>query len=260
MTEGERIYKEEARIYQEQFDLILAKYGEETARAANYGWGVSADESAISVATKVYGIGADGGAVVLVSEWKPPHPTSHRWEPYESTEQAKAAVMTEEKRMFEEERYRKPILKVLTAAYPDTLDIPEIAEAVGISNPHGIVPLSGLEKDGLIEKASNGCWRVTPKVAKATWAELCRAVKTGATAGKVTATVISRTEDRDKTGAIVILSDSNGDHFGVELSPEGLAQYRDMLVTNAAVLLMLEAELEGDDNIRARLLHAEPLV
>jgi hypothetical protein len=84
-------YSEETRIYDEQFNLILAKYGEETAGAANYGWGVSNNESAIWVVTKVYGIGADGGAGLLVSEWKPLHPISHRWEPCESTEQAKAA-------------------------------------------------------------------------------------------------------------------------------------------------------------------------
>ena len=132
------------------------------------------------------------------------------------------------------ERYRKPIL--------NTLDIPDIADAVGISNPYGIVPLSGLERGGLIEKADNGCWRVTPKVVRQTWAELCRAVKAGATAGKVAATVGMLLEYRDdKTGTpgTVTLFDSTGDCFSAVLSPEGLAQYRDVLVTDAAVLLML---------------------
>src|SRR6187397_1679000 len=92
------------------------------------------------------------------------------------------------------------------------------------------------------------------------WAEFSRAVKTGATAGKVAATVVSRMERRTKTGnkmGIMGLSDPTG-HFEAVLFSEGLAQYRDVLEPRAAVLLQLGAELQGED-VRARVLHAEPL-
>jgi DNA polymerase III subunit alpha len=92
------------------------------------------------------------------------------------------------------------------------------------------------------------------------WAEFSRAVKTGATAGKVAATVVSRMERRTKSGnkmGIMGLSDPTG-HFEAVLFSEGLAQYREVLEPGAAVLLQLGAELQGED-IRARVLHAEPL-
>jgi DNA polymerase-3 subunit alpha len=92
------------------------------------------------------------------------------------------------------------------------------------------------------------------------WAEFSRAVKTGATAGKVAATVVSRMERRTKTGnkmGIIGLSDPTG-HFEAVLFSEGLAQYRDVLEPGTAVLLQLGAELQGED-VRARVLHAEPL-
>jgi DNA polymerase-3 subunit alpha len=92
------------------------------------------------------------------------------------------------------------------------------------------------------------------------WAEFTGAVKSGATAGKVAATVVSRMERRTKTGnkmGILGLSDPTG-HFEAVLFSEGLAQYRDILEPGAAVLLQLGAELQGED-VRARILHAEPL-
>jgi DNA polymerase III subunit alpha len=92
------------------------------------------------------------------------------------------------------------------------------------------------------------------------WSESSRAVKTGATAGKVAATVVSRMERRTKTGnkmGIIGLSDPTG-HFEAVLFSEGLAQYREVLEPGAAVLLQLGAELQGED-VRARVLHAEPL-
>jgi len=92
------------------------------------------------------------------------------------------------------------------------------------------------------------------------WAEFTRAVKSGATAGKVAATVVARMERRTKTGnkmGILGLSDPTG-HFEAVLFSEGLAQYRDVLEPGAAVLLQLGAELQGED-VRARVLHAEPL-
>jgi DNA polymerase III subunit alpha len=67
-------------------------------------------------------------------------------------------------------------------------------------------------------------------------------------------------ERRTKTGnkmGIMGLSDPTG-HFEAVLFSEGLAQYREVLEPGAAVLLQLGAELQGED-IRARVLHAEPL-
>jgi len=71
---------------------------------------------------------------------------------------------------------------------------------------------------------------------------------------------VSRMERRTKTGnkmGIMGLSDPTG-HFEAVLFSEGLAQYRDVLEPGAAVLLQLGAELQGED-VRARVLHAEPL-
>src|SRR5205807_7405965 len=92
------------------------------------------------------------------------------------------------------------------------------------------------------------------------WAEFSQAVRSGATAGKVAATVASRLERRTKTGnkmGILELSDPTG-RFEAVLFSEGLAQYRETLEPGAAVLLQLGAELQGED-IRARILSAEPL-
>jgi DNA polymerase-3 subunit alpha len=72
--------------------------------------------------------------------------------------------------------------------------------------------------------------------------------------------VASRMERRTKTGnkmGIIGLSDPTG-HFEAVLFSEGLAQYRDVLEPGTAVLMQLGAELQGED-VRARVLHAEPL-
>ena len=79
------------------------------------------------------------------------------------------------------------------------------------------------------------------------WAEFSRAVKTGATAGKVAATVVSRMERRTKTGnkmGIMGLSDPTG-HFEAVLFSEGLAQYRDVLEPGAAVLAAARRRAAG---------------
>jgi DNA polymerase-3 subunit alpha len=92
------------------------------------------------------------------------------------------------------------------------------------------------------------------------WSEFSRAVRSGATAGKVAATVVSRMERRTKTGnkmGIMGLSDPTG-HFEAVLFSEGLAQFRDLLEPGAAVLMQLGAELQGED-VRARILNVEPL-
>jgi DNA polymerase-3 subunit alpha len=94
----------------------------------------------------------------------------------------------------------------------------------------------------------------------APWAEFARAVKAGASAGRVAGTVVSRTERRTKTGnrmGIVELSDPSG-HYEAVIFAEGLQQYRDLLEPGSAVLLTLSAEVQGED-VRARIQTVEPL-
>jgi DNA polymerase-3 subunit alpha len=92
------------------------------------------------------------------------------------------------------------------------------------------------------------------------WAEFTRAVRAGASAGRVAGTMVARTERRTRTGSkmgIIELSDPTG-HYEAVVFSEGLAQFRDLLEPGAAVLLMLSAELQGDD-VRARIQMVEPL-
>ena len=92
------------------------------------------------------------------------------------------------------------------------------------------------------------------------WAEFSRAVRAGAGAGRLAATVLARTERRTRSGGrmgIVDLSDPTG-HYEAVLFSEGLQQFRDLLEPGAAVLLMLTAELQGEE-VRARIQNAEPL-
>src|SRR6516225_1763090 len=92
------------------------------------------------------------------------------------------------------------------------------------------------------------------------WAEFARAVKTGAGAGRVAGTVVSRMERRTKSGSkmgIIGLSDPSG-HYEAVLFTEGLAQYRDLLEPGSAMLLFLTAEVQGDE-VRARIQSVEPL-
>jgi DNA polymerase III subunit alpha len=92
------------------------------------------------------------------------------------------------------------------------------------------------------------------------WAEFARAVKAGASAGRVAGTVVARTERRTKTGSkmgIIGLSDPSG-HYEAVLFAEGLAQYRDLLEPGTAVLLFVTAEVQADE-VRARIQSVEPL-
>src|SRR5207253_638172 len=92
------------------------------------------------------------------------------------------------------------------------------------------------------------------------WAEFARAVKAGASGGRVAGTVVARTERRTRTGSkmgIIGLSDPSG-HYETVIFSEGLAQFRDLLETGSAVLLTLSAELQGDE-VRARIQAVEPL-
>ena len=92
------------------------------------------------------------------------------------------------------------------------------------------------------------------------WADFSRAVKAGATAGRVAGTVVARTERRTRTGSkmgIIGLSDPTG-HYEAVIFSEGLAEHRDLLEPGSAVLLFLSAEVQGDE-VRARIQSAEPL-
>ena len=92
------------------------------------------------------------------------------------------------------------------------------------------------------------------------WSEFSRAVKSGANAGRVAATVVSRTERRTKTGnkmGILELSDPSG-HYEAVIFAEGLQHYRDRLEPGSPVLLALTAEAQGDE-VRARIQSVEPL-
>jgi DNA polymerase-3 subunit alpha len=72
--------------------------------------------------------------------------------------------------------------------------------------------------------------------------------------------VVSRTERRTRNGTkmgIIGLSDPSG-HYEAVLFAEGLAQYRDLLDPGSAVLMVLSAEVQGDE-VRARIQSVEPL-
>jgi DNA polymerase-3 subunit alpha len=101
---------------------------------------------------------------------------------------------------------------------------------------------------------------VLKKLRVQSWTEFSRAVKDGATAGRVAGTVVARTERRTRTGSkmgIIGLSDPTG-HYEAVIFAEGLAEYRDLLEPGTAVLLFLSAEVQGDE-VRARIQSAEPL-
>jgi DNA polymerase-3 subunit alpha len=92
------------------------------------------------------------------------------------------------------------------------------------------------------------------------WAEFSRSVRSGANAGRVAATVVSRTERRTKTGnkmGIIGLSDPSG-HYEAVIFAEGLQQYREQLEPGSPVLLGLSAEAQAEE-VRARIQTVEPL-
>jgi DNA polymerase-3 subunit alpha len=92
------------------------------------------------------------------------------------------------------------------------------------------------------------------------WAEFSHAVRAGASAGRLAATVVSRTERRIKSGSkmgIIGLSDPTG-HFEAVIFAEGLAQFRDFLEPGNAVLLQVGAELQGEE-VRVRIHGVESL-
>jgi DNA polymerase-3 subunit alpha len=102
---------------------------------------------------------------------------------------------------------------------------------------------------------------VLGKLRVQSWAEFCRAAKnSGASVGRVVASVLDRQERRTKSGnkmGIVNLSDQTG-HYEAIIFSEGLQTYRDILEPGRPLLLTLHAIVEGDE-VRARIQTAEPL-
>jgi DNA polymerase III subunit alpha len=101
---------------------------------------------------------------------------------------------------------------------------------------------------------------VLAKLRMQRFAEFESAVKQGATAGRLAATVLDRHERRTKSGTkmgIVQLSDQSG-HYEAIVFQEGLNQYREFLEKGACVIVRLQASLEGEE-VRARIVGAEPL-
>src|SRR5262249_61791189 len=79
------------------------------------------------------------------------------------------------------------------------------------------------------------------------WAEFARAVKGGATAGRVAATVVWRTGRRTRTGSkmgIIGLSDPSG-HFEAVIFSGRVAEHRDRLEPGNAGLPFLSAGGQG---------------
>ena len=92
------------------------------------------------------------------------------------------------------------------------------------------------------------------------WAEFSQAVRSGQTAGRLAATVVSRQEKRIKSGSkmgIIGFSDPTG-HYEAVIFSEGLAQYRELLEPGTAVILQAGAELQGEE-VRVRIHGVESL-
>jgi DNA polymerase III subunit alpha len=92
------------------------------------------------------------------------------------------------------------------------------------------------------------------------WVDFARAVRGGATTGKLAASVLDRSERRTKSGSklgVIQLSDPSGQYEAI-IFQEGLSQFRDLLEKGSDVLLTLQANVEGED-VRARIAHVESL-
>jgi DNA polymerase III subunit alpha len=92
------------------------------------------------------------------------------------------------------------------------------------------------------------------------WSDFARAVRAGATSGRLAASVIDRFERRTRSGAkigVVQFSDPSGQYEAI-LFQEALNQFRDLLEKGADVLVTLAAHVEGED-VRARVVAVERL-
>jgi DNA polymerase-3 subunit alpha len=82
-----------------------------------------------------------------------------------------------------------------------------------------------------------------------THAEFLRAVRGGASYGRLAASVIDRQERRTRSGTkmgIVNMSDQSG-QFEVVIFSERLAQYRDMLEPGRVLIVTCQASIENED-------------
>ena len=92
------------------------------------------------------------------------------------------------------------------------------------------------------------------------WQQFISDVKKGATAGRLAAVVLDRTERRTKSGSkmgIVQFSDVSGQYEAIVFE-EGLNQFRDKLEKGAVILVTLSATIDGDD-VRARIIAVDSL-
>jgi DNA polymerase-3 subunit alpha len=92
------------------------------------------------------------------------------------------------------------------------------------------------------------------------WADFSMAVKRGATAGRMAATVMAVSERKTRTGGrigIINFSDPTG-HFEAILFSEGLNQYRDILKPGESVAVIVAASYQ-DEEVRIRIQSVEPL-
>ncbi|WP_276199546.1 DNA polymerase III subunit alpha [Chelatococcus sp. XZ-Ab1] len=143
------------------------------------------------------------------------------------------------------------------AACPEPLRIPPYepwVPAVRLQKEYDAVGffLSGHPLDGYEE--------MLERLRVQRWVDFAKAVKAGATMGRIAATVLDRTERRTKSGSkmgIVTLSDQTG-HFEAIVFSEGLQRFRDLLEPGRAVVLVVQAAVEGED-VRARIQSVEPL-
>ena len=90
--------------------------------------------------------------------------------------------------------------------------------------------------------------------------EFERAVRAGATAGRLAGTISSRQERNTRRGGkmgVVNVSDPTG-HYEAVLFSEGLGLYRDLLEAGRSVVLMVSAELR-EDEVSIRIQSVKPL-
>jgi DNA polymerase-3 subunit alpha len=101
---------------------------------------------------------------------------------------------------------------------------------------------------------------VLAKMRVQTWAEFSQAVRQGASAGRLAATVTAKQERRTRTGnkmGILQLSDSTGSFEAVAFSEE-LVKYRDLLEAGNSVVVLVGAE-ERPEGINVRIQSVESL-
>ncbi len=101
---------------------------------------------------------------------------------------------------------------------------------------------------------------VLTKLRVQNWSEFSAAVRAGATAGRLAATVTAKQERRTRTGnkmGILQLSDSTGSFEAVAFSEE-LVKYRDKLETGSSVVVLVAAE-DRPEGINVRIQSVESL-